>query len=641
MHTRLIGLTIFLMGLAGCAREAPRHPMGQAADTASLADTAAPVDTAAPAAVAARASPELYAANCAQCHEGGVPKAPHSVEFQMIGPDAIHLAMTTGVMQAQAAALTDPEKRALAEFLGGRAMGAASAVELAMCEASATRLDRGEPPELHGWGFTHANTRFAEQAASELTARDVPRLRLKWAFGFPQATRARSQPAVAGGAVYVGSQDGTVYALDLASGCVRWTYDAGAEVRTSPVVEPWKAGDASARPRVFVADFDANVHALDASTGELLWRRQVDDHPRATLTGSPRLFEGRLYVPVSSTEWAAAADPSYECCTFRGGVVALDAKDGSEIWHGYTIGQTPEATGEMSSVGTKLRGPAGAPVWNSPTIDAKRRRLYVGTGESYTSPAAPTSDAVIAFDLDTGARIWHYQSTAGDAWNMACFIGGGPNCPKENGPDHDIGAPPILARLASGDEILLVGQKSADVFALDPDEGGKLLWKRKIGRGGYAGGVHWGMAFDGIRLYAPNADTKFLPTEAELAADPGLHAIDPLTGKTLWFTRSPDRCGAGRKPACDPGLSAAVSAIPGAVIAGGFDGWLRAYDATHGSVIWEFDTAREFTATSGERARGGSIESAGPVIAEGVLLVNSGYLFGGRMAGNVLLAFEP
>lgn len=598
----------------------------------------APVLTA-QAAVPAASPDKLYAEHCASCHEGGVPRAPHSVKFQILGPEAIYSAMTVGVMKEQATPLDDHQRRALAEHLGGRTLdvGAAAPTPPA-CAGGSARFDLDRPPTLAGWGMTTANTRHVSPEVAGLTVEDVPNLRLKWAFAFHGASRARSQPTLAGGAVFVGSQAGTVYALDLANGCVRWSFQADAEVRSAPAIEPWTPGDEQARPRVFFGDLNGAVYGLEALTGRLLWKVAANDHPRTTITGSPRVLEGRVYVPLSSTEWASAADPAYECCTFRGGIAALDAADGSLIWRNYTITEEPALTGTRNSAGALRRGPAGAPVWNSPTLDPARRRLYVGTGEAYTSPAAATSDAVIAFDMDTGRQLWHYQSIPHDAWNMACFIGGGPNCPEENGPDLDIGAPPILARLADDREVLLVGQKSAHVFALNPDNG-ELLWRVKHGRGGFAGGVHWGMAFDGTTLYAPNADTVFLGTE-QGEAKPGLFALDPADGSIRWFTPNPDICPASLKPACDPGLSPPPTSMPGVVFAGAFDGWLRAYEAATGKVIWAFDTVREFQTVSGETARGGSIESAGPVVAEGHVLVNSGYLFGGRMAGNVLLVFD-
>ena len=611
---------------------------GKSETDAQRADAVAP--TAAGSATA-RDPATIYTQVCSTCHEGQVPKAPHSVTFQMLGPEAILTALTSGVMQPQGATLSEAERRALAEHLGGRSLAAGVATPPVRCAAGASEFDANQPPRTLGWGQTLENTRFADSYAAGLRASDVPRLQLEWAFAFPGATRARSQPSVAGGAIYVGSQSGELYALDFLSGCVRWSYQAGAEVRVAPSIEPWRAGEISVPPRVVVGDLSGNVHALDARTGQLLWKRRVDPHPRLTITGSPRIHEGRVYVPMSSTEWAAAADPAYECCSFRGGVAALDAATGAEIWKTYTIAKEPALTGEKSSVGTALRGPAGAPVWNSPTIDVKRGRLYVGTGEAYTSPAADTSDAVLAIDLATGKRLWHYQSLAGDAWNMACFIGGGPNCPKENGPDLDIGAPPLLVKLPSGEEVLVVGQKSADVFALDPDDG-KLRWRRRTGRGGFAGGVHWGMAAEGARVYAPNADTLFLPSDAQRGeAKPGVFALDAGTGKTVWFTPAQDQCRSELKPACDPGMSAPVTAIPGILFAGGFDGRLRAYEGASGRVVWEFDTVREYKTLSGEVARGGSIESAGPVVVDGALLVNSGYLFGGRLPGNVLLKFTP
>lgn len=597
--------------------------------------------TAPPALAAAAATPPdgLYRKHCAECHDGGVPRAPHSVKFQIIGPTAIYEALTRGVMQAQGAALSDAEKRQLAEFLGGAALPAGNSVPAAAyCKGPAAKFDRRRPPDVAGWGITLGNERHVAPNLARLAATDVPRLELKWAFGFPGASRARSQPSFAGGAVFVGSQDGTVYALDLESGCVRWSFRAEAEVRNSPSVEPWKKGDRRASPRAFFGDLQGNVYAVEAFTGKLLWKVRADAHPRTTITGSPRVFENRVFVPLSSTEWASAADPSYECCSFRGGVVALDAATGALAWRSYTIAEEPGPTGQLNSAGARRIHPAGAPVWNSPTIDAKRRRVYVGTGEAYTSPAADTSDAVIAFDLDTGRKLWHYQSIARDAWNMACFIGGGPNCPEENGPDLDIGAPPILARLADGRDALLVGQKSAHVFALDPADG-RELWRVKYGRGGFAGGVHWGMAYDGRTLFAPNADTIFLGTE-QGEAKPGLFALDPATGTIRWFTPNPDICPKERKPACDPGLSPPPTAIDGVVFQGSFDGWFRAYDSATGRVLWQYDTVREYSTVNGVPGLGGSLESAGPLVVDGHVLVNSGYLFGARMPGNVLLVFS-
>ena len=624
----LTTVLISVAAVAGCSRSPAPEP-----------GAAPPAPDAATVSVGPRDPAVIYAQQCASCHEGNVPKAPHSVTFQLIGPQAILAALTDGVMKEQGAALTADERVRVAEFLGGRSLTAGTSSEPQQCAEGASPFDFDRPPPLDGWGLTLASTRFVPADVAQLTTADVPKLELEWAFAFPGATRARSQPTVAGGAIYTGSQDGTVYAIDFESGCVRWRFEADAEVRVSPTVEPWTQGDSTARPKLFFGDFIGQAYAIDAITGELIWKHRVDPHPKLTITGSPRYYDGRLYVPMSSSEWAAAADPAYECCTFRGGVAALDAATGAPVWKTYSIPAEPAAAGE-NSAGAKRWHPAVAPVWNSPTIDVQRKRLYVGTGEAYTSPAADTSDSVLAISLEDGALLWHYQSIEGDAWNLACFIGGGPNCPEENGPDLDIGAPPVLVKLSDGREMLVAGQKSADVFALDPDDG-ELIWRRRTGRGGFAGGVHWGLAVEGNRVYAPNADTLFLPTDAERGeAKPGLFTLDAATGETLWFTPVPNLCPDALKPACDPGLSAAVTAIPGVVFAGGFDGWLRAFDGATGDVVWEYDTNREFDALSGIPARGGSIESAGPVVVGGALLVNSGYLFGGRMPGNVLLKFS-
>ncbi|MDA0338831.1 MAG: PQQ-binding-like beta-propeller repeat protein [Proteobacteria bacterium] len=413
----------------------------------------------------------LYQEYCAECHEGGVYKAPHVVNFQMSRPEMI-LAAMDGVMAQQAEDLSPDQRRVLAEFLTGATLGSASdAAPVLMCTDVQNRFNMDAPPPLNGWGLNLGHTRFVDAESAQLTKEDIPKLGLKWAFAYPNATRARSQPTLAGGSVFMGSQDGTIYALNEELGCARWTFQADAEVRSSLTVTPWEAGDKKASPSVYFGDFEGHVYRLDAKTGELIWKVLADNHKDVTLTGSPTLHGGRLYVPLSSTEWASAADPGYECCTFRGGVVALDAETGEQIWKTRSIPEDPRLTGDTNSDGTPTFHPAGAPVWNSPSIDVKRNRLYVGTGEAYTSPAADTSDAILAMDLTTGELLWHYQGTAGDAWNMACTLTERANCPAEDGPDFDFGASPVLLALDDETDIILAGQKAGFVHALNPDTG--------------------------------------------------------------------------------------------------------------------------------------------------------------------------
>ncbi len=589
-------------------------------------------------ATGSRSPAVLYRTYCAGCHEGQVPRAPHMIYFQTIGPKTILAALSGGAMQVQGSALSSAERRALAEFLGAAKLPPEGMpVNVKRCIDGAFDLDR--VPEGDGWGMTLGNTRFVDGRIAGLKAADLRSLRVKWAFAYPGATRARAQPTVAGGSVFVGSQDGTVYALSLDTGCQRWSFQADAEVRNAISIEPWVRAQREATPRAFFGDLHGNVYAVDARTGALVWKTRADEHPNAQITAAPHFYKNRLYVPISSNEWAAAADPGYPCCSFRGGVAALDTRDGRIVWHAYSIPQVPRATGEKNSAGAPRWAPAGVPIWNSPTIDVKRNRLYVGTGEAYTSPAGATSDAVLAFDLTDGHLLWSYQSIAHDAWNMACFIGGGPNCPRENGPDLDIGASPILHTLPSGRQLLLVGEKSADVFALDPDADGKVVWKVRYGRGGIAGGVHWGMAASPRSLFVPNADTTITGKEAGIAK-PGLFALEPATGAIQWFAPAPNVCAKENLPACDAGYSPPPTAIPGVVFQPSFDGWLRAYGAADGRLLWSFDTTREFRTVSGDEAHGGSIDAVGATVIDGRVLLSSGYLFGGRMPGNVLLVLS-
>ena len=576
----------------------------------------------------------LYSQHCEQCHGGSVSKAPPLSLLQIMSASSILRAMEAGIMQQQAAAMNEAERRALAEHLTGQTLGAAALQPAPQCSGASAAFDFSELPDQQGWGVNHNNQRYFDKDITSLKAADLPRLQLQWAFAFPEAIRARSQPATAGGALYTGSQNGTVYALDQATGCIRWTFSTVAEVRTAIVVAPWKAGDKN--PLLYFGDLVGNVYALNAVTGELVWRDRADDHPSLTLTATPALHEGRLYVPMSSLEVTAAADPNYACCTFRGGVAVYDAQSGKKQWTGYTIDQAPRVVGK-NAVGTDRIAPSGAPIWGTPSLDPKRGVMYVGTGENYSSPANDTSDAILALSMQDGSILWRQQMTQGDAWNMGCETEEKINCPPENGPDYDFGAATILATTSSGKDIVLAGQKSGEVFGLDPDAGGKILWRQKLGRGGIQGGVHFGMAVDGDTLYVPMSDFDGGPRWPGVAR-PGMFALDIATGKVKWFTPAQDLC-AGREY-CQPGLSAASSALDGGVIGGAMDGHLRAYDSETGKVIWDIDTTVSYDTLDGGQAHGGSFGgSAGAVLKNNMLFVNSGYGIYFHMLGNVLLAF--
>jgi polyvinyl alcohol dehydrogenase (cytochrome) len=387
---------------------------------------------------------------------------------------------------------------------------------------------------------------------------------------------------------------------------------------------------------VYFGDLVGRAYALDARTGEPVWTRKLDDHPSATITGSPTYHAGRLYVPVSSLE-EAMADPKYPCCTFRGSLVALDARSGKVIWKTYTIDEKPREVGK-TAIGTPIFAPSGAAVWNSPTIDTQRGVAYVGTGDNYSGKANGRSDAIVAFDLKTGKIRWSWQGFADDAWNVGCMLKN-TNCPKGAGPDFDIGSGTMLVRSHSGRELLYAGLKSGDVLALDPDTHRHVLWKQRLGRGSTQGGVQFGMANDGERVYVPIADIgKPVDPDYPGEAHPGLYALDAATGKPLWSRPAANHCDG--EQFCDPGILAAITAIPGVVFAGHMDGALRAYNASSGETIWEYDTRTPVTTRSGVVAHGGSMGGGGPVVHGGMLYAASGYGVYFHLPGNVLYAFS-
>ncbi len=465
----------------------------------------------------------------------------------------------------------------------------------------------------------------------------MPKLELKWTYAFPEATRARSQPAVGFGGVFVGSEDGSVYAFDIETGCSHWRFEASAEVRTAIVLAP-ASGEQPAMA-VF-GDVLANLYAVNAITGELVWRMLADEHPSATLTGTPALSGNTLYVPISSLEVVAAANPQYECCSFRGSVLAVELGAGEIRWQHYTVPEPPAHT-DTTIVGTRVLGPSGAPIWGSPAVDTKRGLLYVGTGENYSSPADGNSDAMIAITLDTGERDWVQQLISNDAWNTACPIKDNPNCPKEKGPDLDYGASPILMTLDNGKQVLVAGSKSGVVTGHDPDDQGRRLWHTRVGRGSIQGGVHFGMAAEAATVYAPINDMNHSNDGSSLdesTARPGVAAVNAANGEVIWQHIQKDSCPADLE-FCDTGVSAAVTAIPGVLFAGHLDGFLRAYDKNSGRIIWEFDSRQEFRSVNGPMANGGSFGGPGATVANGHLFINSGYGYSLHMPGNMFAVF--
>jgi polyvinyl alcohol dehydrogenase (cytochrome) len=532
---------------------------------------------------------------------------------------SILTALQSGEMKAQGATLSRAERVAVANYLGDPKT---SATSNGFC---GTNTDPPlDSPAWNGWGVVPGNTRFQPAATAGLSRSDIPKLKLKWAFGFPGASASYGQPTIFAGRLYTGSEDGTVYSLDAVTGCIYWTYQASDTVKTAISVS-------SDGRLAYFGDTEGNVYAVAASDGSLVWKVRPESHPAARITGSPTLFGDRLYVPVSSGEEGAAEDPKYQCCTFRGSVVALDAASGKQVWQTYTIRNSARPTRE-NALGVEMWGPSGAPIWSSPTIDGRRHVIYVATGNNYSDPPTASSDAVIAIRMDSGGVLWSRQLTGDDLWNIACVAETKANCPSKPGRDFDFGAPPILQTVA-GRDVLLAAQKSGVVYALSPQDG-SVIWKKRVANGGPLGGIEWGGAVSRHRAYFPLSDWN----DTDAAVGGGLVALDLLTGARVWYVGPP-------KPACigQFGCSAAQmappTAISGVVFSGSLDGHLRAYDARNGSVIWDFDAARDFKTVNGVKAHGGAFNNGGEAVVSGMVYAHAGYT--NELDGNVLLAFAP
>ncbi len=587
-------------------------------------------------AVAAKAQDggALYNTYCAICHDAGRNSpAPAREELGRMTPEAILQALKTGSMKAQASERSRAQRRALAEYISGKPLPAQPAVvsSSAFCAGSSGAPgDRRTNAGWNGWGAGITNMRFQSADVAGIGARNIPNLKLKWAFGLPGATSGGTQPVVANGRLYVGDAEGDLFALDAKSGCVVWHDEVESGIRSAIMLGADSGGGLTA----WFGDQAANIYAVDARTGKLLWKVKVDDHPQAAITAAPAFYAGRLYVPVSSREEAKVADPRYPCCIFRGSVLALDATTGKQIWKTWMIEGKPVA-GQKNSAGTVVLGPSGAAVWNTPTIDVERNVLYVGTGNNYSPPATALSDSVVAIDMASGQIRWHRQQTANDIWNGTCRRADreAAACPDAEAPDVDFSVSPVLVKSVDGRSMLIAGNKSGMVWALDPGQQGKTIWTQQAGKGSSGGGVLWGLAVDGERVYVPNG---FFDAKSPDASG-GMAALDLHTGHLTWSTRNPP---CGDRKFCKPSHAAAVTAIPGVVFSGTMDGQLYAYSSETGQILWRFNTAQDYSTIDGVAANGGSMSNAGATIVDGMLYVGSGYSHhGGVIPGNVLLAF--
>jgi polyvinyl alcohol dehydrogenase (cytochrome) len=577
----------------------------------------------------------LYSQRCAQCHDHPVDRIPPRAFLGIVKtPEQVVTALTSGVMQAMAAGLGADQIKSLAVFVTGKAPGATHDPDPGAnrCVSAAEPIVLG-PKDWNGWGHDWSNARF--QAEPGLRAADVSRLKVKWVFVYP-GNIADSQPVVAGDMLFIANRSGRVFALNAKTGCTYWSYTAEGGVHAGISVGSLPDGQSVA----YVVTENGWLHALDAQTGASVWTTRVEDHSATRLTGSPTLYNGRLYVPLSSLEEVSLFNPNYACCTFRGGVAAVDAVTGKIVWKTHTIEQEAKQIG-VNAAGTKLFGPAGVSIFSALTIDPKRKAIYAGTGNSYTQDSIDVANAVIAFDMDTGARKWVTQALPDDD---ICPKAQNPEDCSHIGPDFDFAAPPVLRKLPNGKEILVAISKADEVFGFDPDRNGKLVWREKLGKGSRTAGV-WGLAADKTQVYAGSADVRPQPG----VTVGGLTALDFATGKTIWHVPAPPAvCAWGNAPSalatangavnCSPAQPGAAALIPGAVFSGSIDGHMRAFSTKDGTKLWDFDTGQSFKAVNAAAATGGSLNNGVEAIAGGVLYVNSGAA-GVHQPGNALIAF--
>ncbi|WP_169711741.1 outer membrane protein assembly factor BamB family protein [Henriciella litoralis] len=641
-HSRLLmaGLVSATL-LAACSQSADT----EASDADTGSEIAAAPETSAPTDVAEHvvSGEQLYAQRCATCHDNpDATRAPAKESLEAMSQSQILFSMTSGKMQAQATGLSQPEMASLASYLSPAGDENYTVAEETRCKDTSISFDR---VDVGRWGPDYENTRYFGPERTSLTKDKIASLEVAWSFGLPGTTDARVYPVITDDTVFVGAASGHAFALDKETGCIKWHNSLGVNLRSS-----LSLGEVGGQKAILFQDGNTIVHALDALNGEVIWTKKAAVMPQNMGTGSPIQTGDQIIVPLSAIDVAAAGDPNYECCKGHGAITSLDANTGERLWDAHMTENAEPTT--ISSAGTQLYGPAGAPIWTTPTIDTEKNRIYFGTGENTSAPATDTSDAIIALDLTTGERLWVYQATEQDMFNMACsgFGKDGPNCPTPKGPDLDFGGAVSLAQLADGTDVIVAGQKAGVVHVVNADTG-ELIWKTKISVGSALGGVHWGLGVANGMVFAPSSDPPF--PRPGYSPKAGLYALDLETGDLAWSRAAERGCETdmaamrsqeNKWPDCSffYGYSAAPAITDDVVFIGALDGKVMAFDTETGETVWTYNTVREFNdTTNGVSAHGGAIDNAGPAISGDMLFVQSGYAAFNQMPGNAFIAFRP
>ncbi|MDP3495791.1 MAG: PQQ-binding-like beta-propeller repeat protein [Hyphomonadaceae bacterium] len=616
MRLAALGVGLGMLALPAAAQVAPDHP-GRA----------------------------VFNKSCAACHDNpGATRAATLASMQQQAPARLREVLTTGVMAPMAASLSPQEITDVIAFLtAGQAAASATWTDAIMCAADKRGVSPTASIVSAGFGVDQNQTRNFSAAQAGLKKADLANLEVAWSIAFPGQGGGTGASVLSDGTIYVtGGQK--LIALDAKTGCAKWTY-AG-QSRNTPAI-----GEIGGKKVVALA-IGRDIHVVDAATGAPVWKAsgQPVTGTGGNIRGGVIFAKDKIVVPISASGVGSGANPRTECCTGHGSVVALNAADGKHVWEYHTM-KEPEYNGQVSSLGVKQMGPSGAPIWSVPVYDAKRNNIIVTSGENTSHPGTDTSDAVIAINLDTGKVAWQYQAMAADVWNMACDTGSGtngPNCPVlfgGDGRDYDFGAGAVVVT-AGGKDIILAGQKSGHAWALDPLTG-KVIWSQRVGEGTALGGIHWGIATDGVNFIAPINDPLGMSANKAFIAKPGMYTFDLKTGKPAWsYAAQPDCAGARATLVtnCETkyGFSAAPLVIDGAIVGATLGGQVFIFDATTGAVINRFDTVGPAKPLNKDVVgNGGSIDAHGISAGAGMIFINSGYGSFGQTGGNVLIAYRP